>query len=290
MRWIIDFVTFIRFNRSIYVIPYALGAYLVCNRGWGSIEVFFEILICLTAAVVMFLFFNRYHENEYSLNSDVSFHRGRQHRERLLNMIGPGGSLFISGSALLVLILGTLAIRGRLLWWLIPLVGIMACYAPARRIHWGAHFLLGAIMGAVVPAVYLAILGKVTMSSILLGSAIMFWTAGYDTIVALQRTGMDETLGRVTAPLSIGHTNSVYLARVCHFVSMLAFLSYGVLERRGLIYVTVMLLIGFIVAFVHWRLPRLEDRAHVSRDFFNMNALVSIGFFGVTVFVHVSRL
>jgi 4-hydroxybenzoate polyprenyltransferase len=126
------------------------------------------------------------------------------------------------------------------------------------------------------------VLFPVPIPPLLLGLAVLFWTAGFDLIYAAQDADIDTMQGLYSVPGRYGITAAFCLSALCHVIAVIL---WGILpffyEPFGMIYSIGIGLVAGILAVEHLlvmpRRNRPIDLQRINIAFFQMNVLVSLG-------------
>jgi 4-hydroxybenzoate polyprenyltransferase len=126
-----------------------------------------------------------------------------------------------------------------------------------------------------------ALRAEVAWAPVVLGAAVALWVAGFDIIYACQDVAFDVRMRLFSIPARWGLRPALRLAALCHFgmVVLLAVLPL-VYAPFGAIWLAGVGAIGLLLVYEHW-LVRPDDLSRVSRAFFHVNAVVSVGLFVV---------
>ncbi len=134
---------------------------------------------------------------------------------------------------LLLIALGILVQLPLLVWGLaVVALLLVATYPLMKRITWwpqaflGLTFNVGALMG------WAAITETITLPSVVLYTAGMFWTLGYDTIYAYQDRTDDARVGVKSSALRLGENGHVVIA-VFYVLSALFLMLAGILSTQS---------------------------------------------------------
>ena len=128
----------------------------------------------------------------------------------------------------------------------------------------------------------------VPMPPLLLGLAVLFWTAGFDLIYAAQDADIDQKQGLYSIPGRYGITTAFRLSACCH---VMAVILWGILpffyEPFGMLYGIGIGLVAVILAVEHYLvMPRRNCPVNLQRinvAFFYLNVLVSVGLAAVGI-------
>lgn len=268
----------IKFEHSIFALPFALTGALLALRGAGldagaTVRKLLWIVVAMVAARSAAMAFNRL------ADADIDARNPRTRSRHLpAGLLGRGfawGFVAVS-SALFLFAAGEL---NRLCLRLAPLVLIIVfSYSFTKRFTSFSHLVLGFSLGMAPSAAWIAVRGSLDPRILLLTAAVMFWTAGFDVIYACQDYEFDCEEGLASVPRLLGIAGALNVARALHvlMVMSLAALIYsldlGALAIAG---------VGVVVALLVYEhsLVSAHDLSRVNAAFFTMNGYVSVLFF-----------
>ena len=128
----------------------------------------------------------------------------------------------------------------------------------------------------------------VPLPPLLLGLAVLFWTAGFDLIYATQDADIDKKQGLHSIPGRFGITATFRLSALCHIIAVLLWGSIVlVYEPFGILFGIGVGLVAIILAVEHYLvMPRRGHPVDLQRTniaFFHLNILVSLGLTGIGI-------
>jgi 4-hydroxybenzoate polyprenyltransferase len=208
----------------------------------------------------------------------------------------PRGVLTVSGVATFAIACAIGFVGSTLLFWpnylplLLsgPVLLFLVGYSWTKRFTSLAHFWLGAALALAPIAAWIALRGaQVTahpadlLPALVLGGAVMLWTAGFDIIYACQDFEFDRESGLHSVPVRLGVAGALRLSAVCH-AGMLALLALlpVVYPEFGSVFYLAIAAVGVLLVYEH-SLVRPDDLARVNQAFFHVNAVVSLGLFAL---------
>ena len=268
----------IKFEHSVFALPFALTGALLAVRGsglqWDELAGKFGwIVVAMVAARSAAMAFNRVADAEIdALNPRT--------RKREI----PAGAVSRSFTwAFVAFWSGILLLAAYMLnplcFKLAPLaLAIVLGYSYTKRFTALSHLVLGFALGVAPAAAWIAIRGSLDWPILILTAAVTLWTAGFDIIYSCQDHEFDRKAGLHSVPVRLGIKNSLLLSRVLHVVmiGLLVWLSrvlgLGVLSWAGIVVVAVLLV------YEH-SLVKPNDLSRVNAAFFTVNGFVSILFF-----------
>lgn len=282
-QWFLDLIRFLRFSRTVTTLPFAFGAYVMATNGGGSLDTLIPMVVCLVLGVLSFLFFNR----AYNYETEFRVPRDRE-RERLFSGLDFRWSFRLT--CLFVILFFLTCYRLNLqAFYLSPIVfALMFSYVPSRYYTAFNHLLLGATASLFIFGPYTAVRGDLNVEAVVGGLAVMFWITGYDIIYSLHNVEKDRAQGYRSFPSDYGTQISLYTSRGCHLISMFCFFAYAVFADLGNFYLSG---IGFFCILMTYAHLTANQRGHLDlvNLFFNLNALLSIGFFTLSLLEQLSK-
>ena len=268
----------IRFEHSVFALPFALtGALLgyrqlgfhLQDRWWKLLWIVIAMVGARSAAMA----FNRI------LDAAVD---ARNPRTRMRHL--PAGLLsreFALGFTLvssLIFFAAAWALNP-LCFYLAPVaLAIVFFYSFTKRFTSFSHLVLGFALGIAPAAAFIGVTGFLDARILLLTTAVMFWTAGFDVIYACQDYEFDRGEGLFSLPCRFGIAGALRIARLLH-VAMLACLAGLVVSfHLGWIAVAGIVIVAALLIYEH-SLVRATDLSRVNAAFFAVNGWVSMLFF-----------
>jgi 4-hydroxybenzoate polyprenyltransferase len=269
-----DYARLVKFEHTIFALPFALASLLLLVERMPSLWELFLILVALVSARTLGMAFNRLIDEPYDrLNPRTrgwELTSGKVSREEVKRLILISACVFIIASLLLNTLAFLLSPVVILLLWLYPY---------AKRFTYFPHLVLGAVYFLIPVAVDVAINSSVSIISLLLGIAMSMWVAGFDILYALQDYDFDREVGLKSVPVRFGVEGALRLSRLFHLITLLALMLLGAVhEDLGIIYFLGLTLLGGFLAYEH-SLIKPYDLSKINKAFFTVNGYVSIAFF-----------
>lgn len=153
---------------------------------------------------------------------------------------------------------------------------LLGSYSLFKRFSYFAHLILGLSLGFSCIAGELVLNASVSSFSIALCFAVCFWTAGFDSLYALQDLEFDKSHGLYSIPSIYGHKATLFIAIIFHVIAVLFWFIFlfivkaGIFGFLGLFVVCVLLFMEHII--VRKNINKIE------KAFFDINAIISIVF------------
>lgn len=261
----------IRFEHTLFALPFAYLGMILAERGFPTLSQFLWITVAMVGARSMAMSVNR-----------LADYRIDQRNPRTANWPLPSGKisfqaviLFAVFSFVVFLIaVYQLAPLCRLLWPVIILP--MIIYPFTKRFTYLSHFLLGLCLGLAPLGAYVAITDRIPeLPIIVLGLAVLFWTAGFDIIYSCQDYDFDTREGLRSIPIVLGIEKGLQMTKILHLTTVFLLFLVGLLMRLNLFYFLGIILTSLFLWYEN-RIVKPSDLSKVNLSFFAMNGLVSI--------------
>jgi 4-hydroxybenzoate polyprenyltransferase len=268
----------IKFEHSIFALPFALTGAVLAARGsgldWGDLAAKLGwIVVAMVAARSAAMAFNRLADAEI----DAANPRTRM-REIPAGVISKTFTwvfvAFWSGVLMLAAyMLNPLCFR------LSPVaLAIVLGYSYTKRFTAFSHLVLGFALGIAPAAAWIAIRGSLDWPILLLTAAVTLWTAGFDIIYSCQDRDFDREAGLHSVPARLGIRNSLLVSRGLHvaMIGLLVWLSQAL--GLGALSIAGIAVVAALLVYEH-SLVKPDDLSRVNAAFFTVNGFVSILFF-----------
>ncbi len=167
----------------------------------------------------------------------------------------------------------------------VPALVYIFGYSFAKRWTIGSHFWLGGSLLLAPLGAWIAIRPEIALAPVLLGLAVLFWTAGFDVLYATQDYEFDRAKGLRSIPARFGIRRSLHIAAGCHLLMLVLLgLLPLVYPPFGPVYYIGLGIIAAILLLEHGLIrPRKAnsgepiDLSRINIAFFYMNVLISFG-------------
>ena len=263
----------IKWEHSIFALPFALTGAMLAARGVPHAAQVFWILVCMVSARSAAMAFNRW--ADASLDATNPRTASRAIPAGLLSR-GFVGGFTIAMAAVFVLASSQL---NRLTLMLAPVaLAVVLTYSYTKRFTRWSHLVLGLSLGIAPAAAWIAVRGTLDARIVILTFAVMFWVAGFDLLYACQDVEHDRATGLFSVPSTLGVAAAFWIARAMHFTMLLLLIwlvrafSLGTVTWTGLAAVAALLLYQHLIVS-----PR--DLRRMNAAFFTTNGVISVLFF-----------
>ena len=265
----------IKFEHSVFALPFALVGALLAAREAGSLPSRRQILwiiVAMVGARSAAMTMNRIADIEYDRRNPRTANRALPKGELSL---GFAWAFTIAASTLLVIAawqLNTLALE------LSPLaLAILFLYSYTKRFTSWSHFVLGFCLGISPAAAWIAIRGSLDWRMLILCAAVTLWVGGFDVLYACQDVDFDKSAGLHSIPKKIGIAKALTFARAVHIlmVALLAWLAWSF--HLSWPAWTGIAVVAALLGYEH-SLVKPNDLSKMNAAFFTVNGYISLLF------------
>jgi 4-hydroxybenzoate polyprenyltransferase len=274
IRRTVSFLELIKFEHTIFALPFAYLGMLLAAGGWPTLWQFVWITIAMAAARTFGMSLNRI------LDKDLDARNPRTARRPLVTgAIAPQTAWIGSGVAAAILGIAAYAL-GPLTWRLYPgALVALAIYPLTKRITLLSHFLLGATDALAPLGAWAAVRGSLLqpgdLTAWILFVIVTLWIAGFDLIYACQDIEFDRLAGLHAVPARYGAGAALRLSAICHAFTSVLLIALAPIAGLGRVYLAGALISGMLLVYEH-AIVRADDLSRVNTAFFNINGVISL--------------
>ena len=267
----------IKFEHTIFMLPFAVMSAFIASDGFPALDKLGWILVAMVGARSCAMAFNRLADAKIDkANSRTSI---RAIPAGLITKGAVWGFTLVS-AALLVFAAYNL---NPLAFALSPiaLVVIMG-YSYTKRFTSLSHLWLGTSLSIAPIGAWIAIKGQFDWTPILLGLAVLLWTAGFDIIYACQDFDFDRNHRLHSIPAKFGIRPALWISSVLHVVMVAVLIGVTLLTDLGVIYLVGVGVVIIILTYEH-AIVKPNDLSRVNLAFFTLNGAVSLVLMALSV-------
>ncbi len=266
----------VKLSHSLFALPFAASAVVLVAPG-ATIDarrlslVAVAVVAARTAAMAM----NRIADRGYDAGNPRTMRRelvtGEVSTRAAWALLAAAAAAFVAAAALISPMTG---------WLSLPVLAILLGYSYAKRFTWACHLWLGLAQALAPIGVAIALTGRAPLPSVILGSGVGAWIAGFDVFYSLQDLEFDRGAGLRSIPARFGVRGSLRWARALHAVAISAVAAAGALAGRGAGWILGTAVLAVVIAAEHvYVAPRGTLRPErINVAFFNYNAFASVAF------------
>jgi 4-hydroxybenzoate polyprenyltransferase len=265
----------IKFEHSVFALPFALvGALLAARAGGGlpSTRQIFWIVAAMVGARSAAMTMNRIADRKLDAGNPRT-------RARAL----PTGELSVGFAWIFTLLASALLVVAA--WQLNPLalklspvaLGVLFFYSYTKRFTSLSHFVLGFCLGMSPAAAWIAIRGSLDARMLILCAAVTLWVGGFDVLYACQDVEFDRASGLFSIPKKFGIARALAFARGMHLlmIALLGWLAWS-FHLPWPAWAGIVVVAG-LLAYEH-SLVKANDLSKINAAFFTVNGYISLLF------------
>jgi len=265
----------IKFEHSIFALPFALVGALLAARAGGGLPAWRQIawiVVAMVGARSAAMTINRI--------ADLEFDR---RNPRTANRALPAGELSVAFAWAFTILSSALLVLAA--WRLNPLalklspvaLAALFFYSYTKRFTSWSHLVLGFCLGISPAAAWIAIRGSLDWRMLILCAAVTLWVGGFDVLYACQDVDFDESAGLHSIPKKFGIAKALRISRAMHalMVALLVWLAWSFhLAWPAWAGIAV---VAALLAYEQ-SLVRPDDLSKMNAAFFAVNGYISLLF------------
>jgi 4-hydroxybenzoate polyprenyltransferase len=263
-------LTMIKFSHTLFALPFALLSAFLAAGGWPRLSTLLKILLAMVGARSAAMAHNRLADRRLDAANPRTASRAL-----------PAGALsvrYVRGFLLasVALFLAAAASLNRLTLLLSPVaLALLLTYAYTKRFTPLSHLVLGLCLALAPIGAWIAVTGSIAWLPILLGLAVLFWTAGFDVIYALQDEEFDRGAGLQSIPARLGARRALALSSLFHLIMAALLVAVWRLAGGGWIFLAGIAATVCALVYQH-AIVKPGDLSRVDAAFFTANGFVSV--------------
>lgn len=275
------FLDLIKFEHTVFALPFAYLGMLLAAGGWPSWAQFIWITVAMAAARTLAMSANRLADMQLDSRNPRTASRPLVTGAIASTTVWTGGLLSTAILAIAAFALGPLPFR-LLPGALVMLIG----YPFTKRFTMASHFILGATDALAPLGAWAAIRSSLfTLADLpawLLFIIVTLWIAGFDIMYACQDAEFDRREGLHAIPARFGIGMALRLSAVCHALTTALLVGLGALAGLGVVYFLGVAVAGALLAYEH-AIVHPQDLSRLNLAFFNVNGVISLTLFAATL-------
>ncbi|MDY0390253.1 UbiA-like polyprenyltransferase [Desulfobulbus oligotrophicus] len=275
-RKIVILLEMIKFEHTVFAMPFALMGAFLAQRGMPTLYTFFWVIAAMVGARTCAMGFNRIVDRRFDAANPRTADRAL-----------PAGQVSLSASWAMVTLAGTLFFFA--CFMLNPLalaiapfaLGLTLFYSLTKRFTWLCHVVLGVALAFSPLGGWIAVAASFDAYPWVLSLGVLFWVAGFDCIYACLDTEFDRKTGLFSMPAIFGRRNSFRIAVIFHAFAFLLFTLVGMQMQLNFWYYSGIIITGFALFYQHL-IVNPRDLTRIQQSFFSMNGLIALTLFFAT--------
>ncbi len=260
----------IKFSHTLFALPFALLSAVLAARGIPEWSTLLKILLAMVGARSAAMAHNRLVDRELDAANPRTASRAL-----------PAGALspafvriFLVASA--TLFVAAAASLNRLTLLLSPVaLALLFLYSYTKRFTWASHLVLGLCLSLAPAGAWIAVRGRLDLEPVLLGFAVLFWTAGFDVIYSLQDEEHDRSAGLRSIPARWGAAAALRISALLHAAMIPLLIAVWRLSGGGALFAAGIVVTAGALVYQH-AIVRPGDLSRINAAFFMANGVVSV--------------
>jgi 4-hydroxybenzoate polyprenyltransferase len=271
------FLELIKFEHTIFALPFAYLGMVLAAGGLPTFHQFFWVTVAMASARTLAFAINRLADRRFDATNPRTAKRP--------SVTGALSSRTITLFAVLSLVILALsaALLNPLTLILFPgAVIFLLGYSYTKRFTKYCHWVLGFTDGLAPMGGWIAVRGSAftaeDLPAWLLLFAVTFWISGFDLIYACQDVEHDKREGLYSWPSRRGIANALFLAKANHLLTILVLALLGLVAGLGWPY-WIGLVITAGLLYYENIIVKPDDLSQLNIAFLNMNSYVAVTLF-----------
>jgi 4-hydroxybenzoate polyprenyltransferase len=260
----------IKFSHTVFALPFALLAYFRAAGPTPPARTCAWIVVAMIGARTAAMAFNRIVDRAIDAENPRTAARAL-----------PAGRLpvgFAAGlclAASLVFLLAAFELNRLAFVLAFPTLAVLLGYSFTKRFTVLSHVVLGVCLGIAPVGAWVAFRGRIEWPPIALGAAVVFWTAGFDVLYALQDEEFDRERGLRSLPARLGTVPALWISGLFHAATLL-FLALFARAVAGGPLMSAAIVVAAVALAVQHALVKPGDLSRLNAAFFTANGVLSV--------------
>lgn len=273
MRKLMIILEMIKFEHTIFALPFALTSTVVAAAGIPDLRTLGWILAAMVGARSAAMAFNRIADLKYDAKNPRT--AGRAIPKGVIS-VAEAWAFTLASIAVFVI---AAAMLNRLALYLSPVaLAVVMGYSYTKRFTSWSHLALGLSLGIAPVGAWIAVTGKIELQPMILAACVMLWTAGFDVIYSLQDVEFDRKAGLFSLPKSLGESRALFVSRLMHLAMVGLLVWFGMASGMGTVFFIGIGVVTMFLVYEH-SIVSPGDLSRVNAAFFTMNGCVSVFLF-----------
>jgi 4-hydroxybenzoate polyprenyltransferase len=223
-----DYLRLIRFQHTLFALPFAYAGMLLAAGGWPGWATFAWVTVAMAGARTTAMALNRVIDGRIDALNPRTLAR-----EIPAGVIRPRGALTLALVGFVAFVVAGWALNP-LTFALLPLAtAFMVAYPYTKRFTWACHAFLGVTIGAAAAGGWIAVTGAFDAPAWWLWLGVAAWIAGFDVVYAMLDERFDRDHGVHSVPARFGAEAARLTAIGAHAVAWLALAVAALLTGFG---------------------------------------------------------
>jgi 4-hydroxybenzoate polyprenyltransferase len=264
------FLDAIKFEHTVFALPFAYIAMVLAARGWPSWRVILWVTLAMVGGRTLAMSVNRLADRFIDARNPRT--AGRHLPTGLLT----SGQVATAAGLSAALLFFSAWQLNPLCLALAPLAAVFLIgYSYTKRFTWLSHWILGFTDGIAAAGGWIAVREAFDPPALVLWFALTVWIGGFDLIYACQDVEFDRANSLHSVPARFGIAAALRAAKVCHALTIVAFVVLGWMVGLGAAYWIGVLAVAGLFVYEH-SLVSPVDLSRLDVAFFNVNGYIAV--------------
>jgi len=262
--------TDIKIAHTVFALPFAVMSAFLAAEGMPGLDKLIWILIAMFGARNGAMAFNRIVDSKLDRLNPRTKNRALPARKSTAKQYWVFLILFSFVFLFSAYMLNSLAFA------LSPVALVIVFgYSFAKRFTSLSHLWLGVAISIAPVGAWVAVREEISIESLVLGTAVVFWLVGFDIIYSCMDVDSDRSNNLHSIPQKFGVRTALRLAFSSHCMMILFLILLLFIPALGWVYFFGVILTAGLLFYEH-SLVREDDLSLVNVAFFNINGIISV--------------
>ena len=267
----------IKIQHTVFALPFAVMSAFLAAEGLPEWKTLGWILVAMFGARNAAMAFNRMADAQLDANNPRTSNRALPAGKVTLNQY----AVFLALSS--ALLIGASYMLNPLAFYLSPLaLAIVFFYSLTKRFTTWSHVYLGFALACAPVGAWVAVKEEISLISLILGAAVVFWLTGFDIIYSCLDVEADHKNNLYSVPRRFGVDRALKIAYAAHGIMILFLVGLLWHSALGVLYASGVIGVAGLLAYEH-SLVKTDDLSKVNFAFFNVNGIIGIGLMCVVI-------
>ena len=267
----------IKIQHTVFALPFAVMSAFLAAEGFPEWETLGWILIAMFGARNAAMAFNRIVDAKLDARNP-----------RTQNRALPAGKVTVVQYSIFLLASSALLVWASymlnpLAFYLSPVaLAIVFFYSITKRFTSWSHVYLGFALACAPVGAWVAVKEEISLVSLILGAAVVFWLIGFDIIYSCLDVEADHENKVYSVPKRFGVDCALKIAYAAHGIMILFLLGMLWHPALGALYVIGVITVAGLLVYEH-SLVKSDNLSKVNFAFFNVNGIIGVGLMCVVI-------
>jgi len=272
MDYLLKMAKLVKFEHTIFSMPFIFVAMMVSADGWFGWKLLFLVVLEAIFARNFAMGVNRYLDRDIDIKNERTKDRpsvnGEVNEKEMKTFIFGNGIAFIF----------TAYFINSLVFYSAPFIlAVLGGYSYFKRFSEYAHIILGISLALAPIGGAMAVTNSVPEWSVFLAFGVLFWVAGFDILYSLQDMEFDREEGLFSIPAKYGLQASLALSTLFHILTIIFWYLFIFYSELGFFAYIALIISG---AFLIYEQKLVRDNLdNIPKAFFDLNGYLGMIFF-----------